>query len=320
MRNRGAVVLYLVAALWIGLAWIGESRGQTRIPRVGIVTLGQGLTGEQDKKWWEPFRRTLADQGWVEGKTALFEYSGTADELARLKVDAILAVSAPSTRAAYAATRTIPIVALDFTNDPVAAGYAESYGHPGRNLTGVFLDAPEFSGKWLQLMKVIVPGLSHVVVLWDPAPGAAHLQALKTAGRSLLVKLQVLQVRKPDDIDRAFSALRGTPQALIILPSPMIYQQSERLAKLALQHRLPGTSYSPSFAEAGGLLSYGPDAPSSYERCAVLLAKILAGARPGDLPVERPTKYQLIVNLKTAKTLGLTVPDSVLVRADEVIQ
>ena len=150
----------------------------------------------------------------------------------------IFADSAPGVRAAHAATSTVPIVALDFTTDPVAERYAESHGRPGGNLTGVFLDAPEFAAKWLQFLRAMVPSLSRVAVLWDPSPGAAHLHALQKLAPSFGVRLQVVEVHKPDDLDKAFSAFRGDPQALIILPSPMIYVQSERLARLALKYRL----------------------------------------------------------------------------------
>ena len=331
MKNRVAAVLPLAVTLLATLGWTGENWGQTKTARVGILTAQlTGTTDDATRQLYAPLRRTLADQGWVEGKNVSFEYRGArgnppefaegAAEFVRLKIDVIYADSAPALRAAYAATRAIPIVGLDFTNDPVAAGYAESYGRPGGNVTGVFLDAPEFSGKWLELLKAMVPGLSRVVVLWDPNPGAAHLQGVQNVARSLHVQLQVFEVRKPDDIDRAFSALRGQHQAVLILPSPMIYQQSARLADLTMKHRLPGTSMANQFAESGGVLSYGPELASVTERCAGLVAKILGGAKPGDLPVERPTKFQLVVNLKTAKALGLTVPDSVLVRADKVIR
>lgn len=329
MKHRPAALLVTVALL-TSVAWTGESCGQTKIPRIGILSYDLGLTNDQIEKWWEPFRHPLAEQGWIEGQTVSFEYSSArtdpsrfaeaATELVRLKVDVIFAESAPATRAAFAATRTIPIVAVDLTNDPVAAGYAESYGRPGGNVTGIFLDAPEFASKWLELLQAIVPGLSRVAVLWDPSPGATHLQAVQSAARSFRVQLQVLEVRKPEDIDAAFTAFRGHPQALIILPSPTIYAQSERLAKLALKHRLPATSMARLFAEAGGLLSYGPDQPSTHQRGALLVARILGGAKPGDLPVERPTKFNLILNLKSAKVFGLTVPDTVLVRADKVIR
>jgi putative tryptophan/tyrosine transport system substrate-binding protein len=158
------------------------------------------------------------------------------------------------------------------------------------------------------------------MVLWDPAPGTAHLQALQGAARSLAVQLKVLEVRHPDDIEAALSVLRGRPQALVVLPSPMTWSQSARLAELAMQHRLPGTSMAPEFAEAGGVLSYGPDVSEAVDRCAILVTKVLAGAKPADLPIERPTKLQLVVNLRTAKALGLAVPDFVLVRANKVIR
>jgi putative ABC transport system substrate-binding protein len=329
MTNRGALVLLFAVAVLTTLGWGEESWGQTKLPRVGILTYG-GTTDDEVKEWLSPFRRKLADQGWIEGQQVAFEYrravgdpsqlAETAADLTRLKVDVIFADSAPSLRAARAATSTIPIVAVDFTNDPIAAGYVESYGRPGRNVTGVFLDAPGFSGKWLELLKAIVPDLSRAVVLWDPSPGAAHLQAVKELARSLGLQLQVIEVRKPEDIDSAFSALRGRPQALIVLPSPMMFLQSDRIAKLALKHRLPATSMARPFADAGGTIAYGPERAPAYERSAVLVARILGGAKPGDLPVERPSKFELIVNLKTAKALNITIPQSILLRADEVIQ
>ena len=329
MKYRIAAVLLLTALMVTSLVWTGESWAQAKIPRVGILSF-RGTTDEEIREWVKPFRRTLADQGWIEGKNVAFEYRGAqsdpsqpveaAAELVRLKVDVIFADSATALRAAHSVTRSIPIVAIDFTTDPVAEGYAESYGQPGGNVTGVFLDAPEFAGKWLQLLKAIVPDLSRVAVLWDPRPGAAHLQAVQKLAQSFGVQLQVVEVRKPDDLDNAFRALRGKSQALIFLPSPMIYVQSERLAKLAMKHRLAATSMARQFADAGGTVAYGPDSISVYERCGVLVAKILSGAKPSELPVERPTKVQLVVNLKTAKALGLTVPESVLYRADEVIR
>ncbi len=330
MKNRSAAVLLFTAALLTGLAWTGESWAQAKIARVGILANApSGAADDVLAEFYKPFRSMLAQQGWIEGKTVALEYRSALNppqfaeavaELVRLRVDVIYADSAPATRAAYAATRTIPIVGLDFTNDPVAAGYAQSYGRPGRNLTGFFLDAPEFASKWLELLKATVPGLSRVAVLWDPSPGATHLSAIKNAAKTLSVQLQIVEVRKLDDIDKAFSTFRARTQALIILPSPMMWAQSPRLAELSIKHRLPGVSMADLFAETGGLLSYGPDLASAYERSAVLVAKILGGAKPAELPVERPTKFKFIVNLKTAKALGLTVPESILVSADKVIR
>jgi len=330
MKNRVATVLLFAIVLLTTSAWTGESRGQENIRRVGILTSDLNLTGSYAKQWWEPFRRTLADRGWIEGKNVLFEfrrpsgeppqYADAAAELVRLKVDVIWAASAPAVRAAYATTRAIPIVAMDLTTDPIDQGYIENYARPGGNLTGVFLDAPEFAGKWIELLKSIVPGLSSAVVLWDPSPGAAHLRAVESAAASFGVRLQVLEVRRPEDIGRAFGSMHGRSRALIVLPSPMLFFQTERLAKLALKHKLAATSLFRLFAESGGTLAYGPDQSLVNERCAVLVAKILGGAKPADLPVERPSKFTLVVNLKTAKALGLTIPQSVLFRADEVIQ
>mgnify|MGYP001415138756 CR=1 FL=1 len=331
MRNRTVAVLLFAVALLTSLGWTAESWGQTKIARVGILaTPLAGTTDEAMAKFYEPFRRMVAQHDWVEGKNVSFlyrsargnppQFAESAAEFVRLNVDVIYANSAPATRAAYDETRTIPIVALDYTNDPVAAGYAESYSRPGRNLTGLFLDAPEFASKWLELLQAIVPRLSRVAVLWDPGPGRTHLQAVQVAAKTLRVQLQVLEVHNTIDIEVAFSPLRGRPQALIVLPSPMLWGQSARIAELTLKHRLPATSMAGEFAQAGGMLSYGPDPASSFERNAALVAKILGGAKPGDLPLERPTKFKLVVNLKTARALGLTIPQSILLQADEVIQ
>jgi putative ABC transport system substrate-binding protein len=314
-----------------GLGWTAESWAQEKLPRVGyLLTFVKGTNDALVGVLEETLTRTLAGHGWIEGKNVLIErrtalgepprFDEPAAELVRSNVDIICAESAPATRAAYAATRTIPIVALDFTNDPVAAGYVESYGRPGRNITGVFLDAPEFATKWLELLKAVVPHLSRVVVLWDPSPGATHLNALQAAAPAFGVKLQVVEVHKPEDIDKAFAALPGRPQALIILPSPLTWAQSARLAELAKKHRLPATSMARQFAQSGGALAYGPDLAAGVGRLADILAKVLSGARPADLPVERPAKIELVVNLKTAKVLGLAIPQSILLRADEVIK
>ena len=269
MINRIAAAIFLVAGLLTGLGWAGLTWGQAKLPRVGILTFFAVADDPSWQLWFEPFRRTLAEHGWIEGETVSFEYRNAnsdpsqlpvaAAALAELRVDVIFAIAAPSLRSAYAATRTIPIVAVDFTNDPVAAGYAESYARPGGNVTGVFLDAPEFAGKWFEILKAMVPDLARVSVLWDPAPGATHLQAVRSVAKSLDIKLQVLEVHKPDDIDTAFSTLRGRPQAAILLPSPIIYGQSPLLAKLALKHRLPATRW-PSISQLQAVCP--PTAPS----------------------------------------------------------
>jgi putative ABC transport system substrate-binding protein len=316
-------VLFLAGAFFISCSWAAEDEAQGKVRRVGMFRLGDDPTGVA-RGMLDLFYRGLEKQGWIEGKNVVFVYASSsraheaAAELVQLKVDAIFADSAPATRAAYSATHTIPIVGLDFTTDPVAEGYIDSYSRPGRNVTGVFLDAPEFSAKWLELLKAIVPGLVRAAALWDPSPGDAHLRALRAIADSSGIQLQVIEVRTPGDIDRAAFAARGRPQALVILPSPLTWVESARLAKLAMKQRLPATSMAPMFAESGGLFAYGPEL--AYRRGAVLMGKILSGTRPADLPAERPRKFNLFVNMKAARALNLTIPDSVLASADKIIR
>jgi len=320
--------------LFVGLinsGLIGESRAKESLPVVGILSFfGSNDDATWDRHWMQPFRHHLAGLGWIEGRNIAFEYrsangdpsqfSMAAEDLADLDVDIIMAESAPALRAAFTATRTIPIVGIDLTTEPIVEGYIESYSRPGGNVTGVFLDAPTFAGKWFELLMDTIPDLSRVAVLWDPAPGPTHLQAVRSVAKSLNIKLQVLEVRKPTDLDRAFAAITEGTDSVIILPSPMTYWQNSRLAELALKYRLPATSMALEFAGAGGAIAYGPHRTSMVERLAILVAKILDGASPGNVPIDRPTKIQLIVNLKTAKALGITIPPSILLRADKVIR
>ena len=324
MRLSRYVLMLAVAALTVG-AWSGPCCAQAKVRHVGVLTLSKAAL-EQPAQ--QVFTQGLIERGWVPGKNVALEFRFArgedmrfiegAEELVRLKVDVIIAFSAPAARAAYAATTTIPIVTQDYTNDPVAAGYAESYSRPGKNLTGVFLDAPEFAGKWIELLRAIVPGLQRVAVLWDPAPGATHLRAVQEAARVFDLQIQTHEVRTPDDLDKAFAAFRGHLQAVIILPSPMTFTNSARLADLALKYRLPATSIARGFAEAGGAISYGPDITETTQRNAVQVAKILDGAKPGDLPIERPNKFDFLINMKTVKALGLKVPTSLLSIAEQV--
>jgi putative ABC transport system substrate-binding protein len=330
LKNRVVAVLFLTGTVLTGLGWTADSWGQANDRRVGILTFSP-VTGNPV---WEHFlgivHRTLAERGWVEGENISYEYrnahgdpsrfSEAATELAGLKVNVILALSAPALRAAHSATRSIPIVAADYTTDPVADGYVDSYRRPGGNVTGVFLDAPEFAGKWFELLKAMTPDLSRVSVLWDPGAGITHVKSVRSVAESLDIELQVLEVHKPADLDGAFAAFRERPQAVVILPSPMIYAQSQRLARLALEHQLPATAFAREFAIAGGVIAYGPDTDMDIESSAVQVAKILDGRNVAELPAQRPTKIQLVVNLKTAKTLGITIPQSILLRADEVIR
>ena len=324
MRRR--TVLFMAgAAVPLALLWTKPAWAQAKILRVGILTV------DAAKQYpLEPFYRTLRESGWVEGKNVAFEYrdadsdprglAGPAAELIRLKVDVLFPIGPPAVRAAFAATPDIPIVAHDFETDPVDAGYAKSYSRPGGNLTGLFLDSPDLAGKWVEFLKAVVPKLSRAVVLFDSTSGPVPLQAVRSVAPSLGVKIQVLEIKTPQEIDQAPSAFRGRPQALIVLPSPLMYVESARLAQVAKKSRLPATSMFVPFAEAGGMIAFGPEIAATFERCAALVAKVLGGAKPGDLPVERPIKFEFVLNLKAAMDLRLNVPDSVMLRADRVIR
>jgi len=325
--KRGILVLLALTALFLVTALRADpSSAQTKVFQVGILN---SINREQMHDFLLPFYQALGEHGWVEGKNVVFEFRNSggdptrlaepAAELVRRKVDVLFPVGPASVRAAFAATRSIPIVAHDLDNDPVDAGYAQSYRRPGGNVTGVFIDSPELAGKWVELLNSIVHSLSRVVVLWDPTSGPVRLNAVRDAAAKFAVNLQVVEVRAPADINKAKSAFGGRAQAMIIVPSPVMWALSKSLAQIAKRHRLPAISMLAPFVEAGGLLVYGPDMPATSKQCGELVAKIFSGARTGDLPIERPAKFFLAVNLKTAHYLGLTVPDTVLLAADRVI-
>jgi putative ABC transport system substrate-binding protein len=302
----------------------GESFAQTKQLRVGVLM----THGEDVATWFPAYLRVLQDHGWVEGQNVVFEYrSGHSDplqiargasELVQDNVDVMLAIGPPAVRAAYESTHRIPIVAHDLESDPVAAGYAESYGHPGRNLTGMFLDTPEVATKLLQFLQEIVPGLSRVVVLVDPSSGPAFLIAIKRIAPSAGIHLQIVEVHNSQEIAKAASVFSGRPQALVVLPSPLMFVQSPELAKLANKRRLPAISIFSRFVDAGGLLAYGT--AGAEDQFAVLTAKVLSGTKPADLPIERPSKFLLGVNLKTAKALKVEIPQSILLQADQTVR
>ena len=242
------------------------------------------------------------------------------DELVRRDVAAILAVGPQVVQQTRAATSTIPIVGLDLESDPVKSGFVQSLSHPGGNLTGLFFDFPEFSGKWLEILGEIIPGLERVGVLWDPGTGSVQLDALVEVAARRGVKLQVLKVEKPDQIDGAFAAAKTQSQAVLALSSPVFGSLTPQVAEASLRHRMPSIMLFPEYGAAGGLIAYGTDLFDLFRQAGEIVGKVLAGAKPADLPVERPSRFRLVVNLKTAKTLGLVVPPVVLLRADEVIE
>jgi putative ABC transport system substrate-binding protein len=323
MRRREFITLLCGAAV----AWPLAARAQQlagKLPRVGIIHTSQS---END----EAFEQGLREAGYVDGQNMVLEtrfHRGVLDridefasELVALKCSVIVATAPYGIRAVMKATSTIPIVGLDLESDPVASGWAKSLARPGGNLTGFFLDIPEFGGKQIELLRETVPTAADVAVLWDATIGAIQFHATELAARASGVALQSLPIRGVEDIKDAIErAARARVHGLVILTSPLIFNQRSQIADLALQARLPTISVFNSFPKVGGLMAYGPNLPSMFKQAAGYVARILAGAKADELPIERPSKFELIINLKTAKALGLDVPWFVQQRADELIE
>jgi putative ABC transport system substrate-binding protein len=307
-----------------------EAQQAGRVPRIGYLGLN---TAEVSPHLLDAFQQGLRGRGWVEGENIVIESryaGGSADrlpvlvsELMRLKVDIIVTTSSATTWAAKEATKTIPIV-MAASADAVGEGIITSLAHPGGNITGMtFLVGPEIAGKQLELLKVFAPAASRVAVLTNPTneSHAPLTRELKAASRAFGVQLQVFEARSPDQLDSAFTAMtRERAAALLVLTDAMFVGQRRRVADLAAKTGLPAMYNQREFVDAGGLISYGASLSDMFRRAATHLDKILRGAKPGDIPVEQPTKFELVINLKTAKVLGLAIPQSLLLRADEVIQ
>ncbi len=300
----------------------------SKVPVVGVLgTVSMQLRGQTLSQ----LRRGLSDLGYVEGQNILVvlrspqgkpeKLSVLAAEIVRLNPDVIYAIGPPAVRAARDATATIPIVAFDLETDPVQGGLVSSLSRPGANLTGLFLDLPGLAGKWLELLKQAAPGIRRVGLVWDSTAGSSQLVAARAAAQVLAIDVEVLEVRSPDDLDTALNVgAGGGLKALAVLSSPILDDGSKHIADFAIKNRLPAISLFRSFTNAGGLMSYGPNLLEFRLRAAGYVDRILKGAKPGDLPIEQPTKFEFVINLKTAKTLGLTIPQELLLRADEVIQ
>jgi putative ABC transport system substrate-binding protein len=309
-----------------------EAQQAAKVARIGYLSAASLAANPHQH---EAFRQGLRDLGYVEGRNLVIEYRSPegkperlpalAAELVALKVDVIVAPGTPQALAAKQATKTIPIV-FATAADPVGSGLVTSLARAGGNVTGLSILAPELVGKRLELLTQAVPGVNRVAVLWQPGGHDERtdkdiLKGAEVAGRALGVRLQFVEARGPDDFDRAFSDMtRARAGALTVLTGIMFLTERRRLVDLAAEKRLPAVYGGRDFVDAGGLLSYGPDLADLYRRAATYVDKILKGAKPADLPVEQPTKFELIINLKTAKALGLTIPPSLLSRADEVIQ
>ena len=319
--------LSLVGAILFALCFPAQAQQPGKVPRIGIVS-GTGNPNEPDSSI-KIFRQALQDLGYSEGKNILFEYRytegnrdrvpGILAELVNLKVDLLFSTQAIVIRAAKQATKTIPIV-MAITPDPVAAGLVDSLARPGGNITGLTFLTRELSGKRLELLTEMIPRLSRVGILL--VSGFTAFKDYEDAARSLTVPLQSLEVQMPNpDLPRAFQvALKWRVSAIITTSVPGLSGYRKQIAELALQNRLPLMSESVSVVEAGGLASYDANRDEIFKRAAVYVNKILKGTKPADLPVEQPTKFDFVVNLKTAKQIGLTIPPNVLARADRVIR
>jgi putative tryptophan/tyrosine transport system substrate-binding protein len=277
----------------------------------------------------ESFRQALRQLGYVEGQNVAIELRyaqrglqqlpDLVAELLRLKVDVITTFGDYAPRTVQQATRTIPIVTM--SDDILGSGLIASLSQPGGNITGVTILSPELSAKRLELLQEIVPGMSRVAALWDPTTGTSQVTMTESAARSLKLKLQIVEVRHRDDIARAFRAARdGQAEAVNVLSSPFLASLYREIIDLAADYRLPAIYQWKEHTEAGGLISYGPSLAGMWRQTATIVIKVLRGAKPADLPVEQPTKFELVINLKTAKALGLTVTREFVLRADDVIE
>jgi putative tryptophan/tyrosine transport system substrate-binding protein len=309
----------------VATTYSSDGQQPKKVPRIGILYLGSGNPPI------DAFRQKLRELGYVEGQNIAFEYRGAdgnderfptlVAELLRMNADIIVTNSNRGARAAQQLTKTTPIVTTAIPG-PVGSGLVDSLHRPGRNVTGLSFMRPELGGKRLELLKEVIPGLSRVAVLSNVANvEERQIKEIEPAARSLNVQLQILNVKKTEEIENAFSSMvRGNVGAITVLTQTMFVLNRTRIVELAAKNRLPVMYPQRRFVEAGGLMSYGPDHADLYRRAAIYVDKILKGAKPADLPVEQPTKFELVINLKTAKELNLKIPPDVLMWADQVIK
>jgi ABC-type uncharacterized transport system substrate-binding protein len=327
--TRISPVFTLVLSL-LAAPLAADAQPAGKVYRIGLLDYSAPDPARQ--AWWVAFRDQMRQLGYVEGQNVRFEprwaqgddgqLPKLAAELVGLKVDLIVTGGTNAAVAAKRATSTIPIVTATGA-DPVAVGVAASLRQPGGNVTGVTSITSELAGKRLEILRTVAPGASRIAILWDERNAASRLavDGTEAAAKTANVTIRSVPVRSPAEIEAAFATVdRDRAGALGIVPSPMFFSHRKRFAELALKHRLPTVVGSREYVEAGGLVSYSPDYPDLFRRAATFVDKILKGARPADLPIEQPTKFELVINLKTAKALGLTIPPSLLGRADEVIQ
>ena len=315
-----------------GLPFIGTGRAQGQNPlkplEIGFVYEGITPAGAVRAK---AFQEGLRSKGYDEGRNIVTlirnaesrpeQFEPLVRELVQRDVKVLVAIGPAMVRLANAATRTIPIVALDLESDPVKDRLVQNIARPGANLTGMFFDFPDFARKWLQLLTEAVPNLSRLTVFWNKSTGEYQMDAVSDEARARRISIQIVTVESPTDFQPAFVAATGNKaDALLVLSSPLFGTNPKLIADLAIQHRLPAIMFYPEFGRVGGLLAYGTNLIDLFFQVGVLVAKILDGEQPATLPVERPSRFQLVANLKTAALLGVTMPTSILLRADEVIE
>ena len=330
-----ARIFYLICAMLFAFCFSADAQQPKKVPRIGYLAHTDPAS---ESARFEGIRLALRERGYIEGQNIVTEYRSAsaegkldrlpelAAELVRLKVDIIVVAGGdPLIRAAKNATKTIPIVMVGSGADPVEAGLIESLAHPGGNVTGITNLNRELGGKRLELFKEAVPKVARVAVLYEPVlPGSVRevKEVLPVAARALGLTIRSWEVRAADDFEKVFAALiKQRPDGLYVPASgPLMAASRKRIADFALKSRLPSAYNTRAYVDAGGLMSYNADPADSYRRVATYVDKILKGAKPADLPVERPTKFELVINLKTAKQIGVTIPQKVLGRADKVIK
>ena len=325
MRRR--VFIILVGGAALGCPVVARAQ-RPPTPVIGAIS---PLAPERMRPFLVLFRQGLAEAGYVEGKNVVIEYRFAngrpelfrefASDLVRRNVNVIFAGSPEAVDATRNATTSVPIVAIDLERDPVAMGYVENFAHPGGNVTGIYLDLPELSGKQLDLLRQIFPGISRIAIFGVPDLNALQFAAAKAAARALAVEAEIVEVRGPDDFERALdTAAPKHLEAGVLLSSPLVFDLGKQISEIAIAKRIALISLFDAFPKAGGFMAYGPNLAELFRRCGAYVGKILQGAKPSDLPIQRPEKFDLVINLKTAATLGLNVPPLLVVTADEVIE
>src|ERR671924_626211 len=335
LKTKKLKVAAAVGALLLALSSAAEAQQAKKIPRIGVLFIGG-----RNQPHLEAFKQGLRERGYTEGKNIILDYryaEGKVDrlpslaaELVQLRVDVIVTTSGNSARAATEATKTIPIV-LTTGADPVKTGLAESLARPGRNVTGLSIIEEDLSGKRVELLKETFPKMTRLGYLWNPVAvsysaggttsGNLSYDEAKKAAESVGVQLLSYKVGALAEIEKAFAEMpKVRPHALLVVQSPLMTLNSKRIVELALEHRLAGMYPTNQFAQEGGLIAYGPVIADLYRRAATYVDKILKGASPAELPIEQPTKFELVINLRTAKQIGLTIPPNVLARAEKVIR